>query len=397
MWTWPNECAGMERRNEYHFADTGNMVAGAERAARRAGGVSDKPTVGSLFAGIGGIDLAFEAAGFRTVWQVEIADFPRAILAKHFPRATQHRDIFDCHNLPHVDVITAGFPCQPFSLAGKRMGVKDERYLVPEMLRIIQEVQPYVVFLENVPGFASIADGDTFKQLLRALAEMGYDAQWGHLRAADAGAPHLRERWFCVAYAERPQRRASNPAECEVNAWQSSLSRWPKSPGRFKSSRHSLAYANSGRWPNGGTNWQRRYSSWIIRFDKINGQRGNNDTAAPMGNARRARRQKRHAAPVSIHNGYLARRRDAQRRTGQPQSRLGGNAHGLPARLDGHQFPAPPGVPQHPAEPPRVTTAAPNRNARLKALGNAVVPQVIYPVALVIYEWLAESCQEEAA
>lgn len=163
-------------------------------------------TTGSLFAGIGGIDLAFEAAGFRTAWQVEIADYPRAVLAARFPHAAQHRDIYDCHSLPFVDVLTAGFPCQPFSVAGKKRGMADERYMVLEMMRVIAEVSPYVVFLENVPHFASLADGNAFKQLLRALASLGYDAQWGHLRASDAGAPHRRERWFCVAYADHERR-----------------------------------------------------------------------------------------------------------------------------------------------------------------------------------------------
>ena len=99
-------------------------------------------TVGSLFAGIGGFDLAFRRAGFEISWQVEIDPWCRRILAKHFPEATRHEDIKECKNLPPVDVICGGFPCQPFSSAGKQGGAKDDRYLWPEMLRVIRETKP---------------------------------------------------------------------------------------------------------------------------------------------------------------------------------------------------------------------------------------------------------------
>lgn len=159
-------------------------------------------TVGTLFSGIGVPDLAAELLGMTTVWQVEKEPFAQKVLRKNFPDAALYGDIFEVSNLPYVDVVVAGFPCQPFSLAGKRMGEKDERYLVPEMFRVIEEVQPRVALFENVPGFASIADGDTFRDFLRALAEMGFDAEWGHISASDFGAPHRRERWWCVAYAD---------------------------------------------------------------------------------------------------------------------------------------------------------------------------------------------------
>lgn len=157
-------------------------------------------TVGDAFAGLGGFSLVFEHFGCKTVWFIENEPFCQKVLRKHFD-APIHGDIYECHDLPYVDILTAGFPCQPFSVAGARKGEKDERYLLPELLRVIEEVQPRVVLFENVPGFPSLTDGNAFKLLLKTLAEMGYDALWGHLRASDAGAPHLRERWFCVAYA----------------------------------------------------------------------------------------------------------------------------------------------------------------------------------------------------
>ena len=155
-------------------------------------------TVGSLFSGIGGIDIAFQQAGFDIIWQVEIDEYATKTLDKNFPNTIKYKDIYDCNDLPYVDVITAGFPCQPFSVAGLRKGADDERFLIPKMLEVINYVQPKMVFLENVPGFPSLNDGDEFKQLLRAFTEMGFDAQWGHPRASDTGAPHRRERWFAV-------------------------------------------------------------------------------------------------------------------------------------------------------------------------------------------------------
>lgn len=159
-------------------------------------------TMGTLFSGIGVPDLCGRLLGIETLWQVEKEAFPQAVLRKHFPEASLHGDIFDCHDLPYVDLIVAGFPCQPFSVAGKKLAEKDERFLVPEMLRVIDEVRPRTILLENVPHFTSLNDGNSFKQLLQALAAMGFDAEWGHLRAESYGAPHERERWFLVGYAK---------------------------------------------------------------------------------------------------------------------------------------------------------------------------------------------------
>lgn len=311
-------------------------------------------THGGLFEGIGGFSLAFEAAGFQSVWAVEKEPFCQQVLAKNFPRMQLHGDIFDCRNLSYVDVITAGFPCQPFSLAGKRQGDRDERYLVPEMLRVIDEVKPAVVLLENVPGFASLDDGRVFKLLLGALAEIGFDAEWGHLRASDAGAPHQRERWFCVAYAD-PQRRQESRAEQPP----ASDEEWNVPP--HERGRGTVVYAALA----GGK---------------------------AVGNADGGRCEQRHAGKRSV--SQFDTRCGVGRHTGssrRAQSRMGRAADGLSAGLDRFAgFPAAPGYPQHDYEPPRVTSRTDSRAARLKALGNAVVPAVVLPLAEAIYEYLSE-------
>jgi DNA (cytosine-5)-methyltransferase 1 len=159
-------------------------------------------TVGTGFSGIGVPDLCARLLGMRTVWQIEREPFCQKVLRKNFPEVeTLYGDIFDVHQPAYTDIQVYGFPCQPFSIAGKQLAEKDERFLIPEMLRIIDESRPRVVVLENVPHFAKLAHGHSFKSLLQALAQMGFDAEWGHIRAEDYGAPHERERWFLVAYA----------------------------------------------------------------------------------------------------------------------------------------------------------------------------------------------------
>ena len=156
-------------------------------------------TMGSLFAGIGGFDLGFERAGFKTLWQVEIDPYAQKVLAKHFPEAKRYGDIRDCGraNLVPVDVICGGFPCQDISNAGLRAGMAGERSgLWGEMHRIIGELRPRFVLVENVAALLGRGIG----RVLGDLAEIGYDAEWEVISAADVGAPHLRERVWIICY-----------------------------------------------------------------------------------------------------------------------------------------------------------------------------------------------------
>ncbi len=152
--------------------------------------------VGSLFSGIGGLDLGLERAGMQVLWQCEPDKYCRRILALHWPNTHCYNDIRDIGaDAPAVDLLCGGFPCQPVSLAGKRLAQKDERWLWPEFARCIRLLRPRLVLLENVPGLLVRGFGD----VLRDLAKSGYDAEWDCIPAAAFGAPFRGTRTFLVA------------------------------------------------------------------------------------------------------------------------------------------------------------------------------------------------------
>jgi DNA (cytosine-5)-methyltransferase 1 len=172
-------------------------------------------TMGSLFAGIGGFDLGFERAGFKTLWQVEIDPYCQKVLAKNFPEAERFGDIRECggHNLKPVDVICGGFPCQDISNAGLGAGIEGERSgLWSEMHRVIRELRPRYVLVENVAALLGRGMG----RVLGDLAAIGYDAEWQGVPAAAVGAPHIRDRVWILAY---PGQELGNHDGREPDGW----------------------------------------------------------------------------------------------------------------------------------------------------------------------------------
>jgi DNA (cytosine-5)-methyltransferase 1 len=165
--------------------------------------------IGSLFAGIGGFELGLERSwvNAETIWQVEREEFCQKILQKHWPKSTLYNDVRDIkkHNIEPVDVLIGGFPCQDISLAGKQRGVNngEKSSLWWEMWRIASDLRPRIIIMENVANIIRLGGVD----VIGSLAQIGYDCEWTVISARQFGAPHLRERWFCVAYSNLSRRQ----------------------------------------------------------------------------------------------------------------------------------------------------------------------------------------------
>jgi len=201
-------------------------------------------SVFDLFSGIGGFALATEWAGGRTMAFAEVAAYPSKVLAACWPEIPNLKDvtkicrrIYDCEPCPDddelvwclrcqaefgececigtdeftdtygwPDVIAGGVPCQPASLVGKRRGTSDERWMWPDTLRIIRELEPRYAILENPRAIISLEGGSAFRGILGAFADLGYDVQWDVVSASALGAGHRRERlWILASHANRPR------------------------------------------------------------------------------------------------------------------------------------------------------------------------------------------------
>lgn len=153
--------------------------------------------IGSLCSGYGGLDMAAEAFyDANTAWMCDVDKYASIVIQERWgvPNLGDMKEV-DWSNVEPVDILTAGYPCQPFSTAGQRKGSADERHLWPYIKEIISHLQPSRVILENVRGHLTLG----FKEVLQDLTQIGYDARWAIVRASDVGAPHRRERLFCVA------------------------------------------------------------------------------------------------------------------------------------------------------------------------------------------------------
>lgn len=167
-------------------------------------------TLGSIFSGIGGFELGFEATGkFKTKWQIEIDANCRKVLGKHWPHTRKYNDVTKTKwdELERVDGIIGGPPCQPTSVAGKQRGESDERWLWPQFIDAIRILRPCFAIAENPPGILQLNRGRAFGRILGTLAACGYELEWQIVSAQAVGAWHKRERLFLVAYLNGTRQR----------------------------------------------------------------------------------------------------------------------------------------------------------------------------------------------
>jgi DNA (cytosine-5)-methyltransferase 1 len=163
--------------------------------------------IGSLCTGYGGLDMAVEAYfGAETVWTSDVDKYASLAIKERLekPNIGDLTQV-DWSKLERIDILTAGYPCQPFSQAGQRKGTNDKRHIWPHIAKAISIFRPRIIILENVRGHLSLG----FKEVLKDLAQLGYDAKWSIVRASDVGAPHQRARLFIVAYPNRYAREES--------------------------------------------------------------------------------------------------------------------------------------------------------------------------------------------
>ena len=308
--------------------------------------------IGSLFSGIGGLELGIEhATGGRVLWQVERDAFCRSVLASHWPDAERFDDVCAVGaDLAHVDLICGGFPCQPASVAGKRKGMSDARWLWPEFARVVRVVGPRFVMLENVAGLLSLDGGRAWGSVLGDMAALGFNATWDVFRASDVGAPHRRERLFCLAYRDGLRQPQPQGRERDERRWVGDGGQPADADAGGRRGRARAQRARRGTESANGA-----------RVEHADGERGEERNRSTI--AARVERGRRVRRSGSVGGGAA-------------ESGLGRGLDGGPGGLDALRWPAGRGEEQHAEEPPRTAHGVPGRSARLKALGNAVVPQV---------------------
>lgn len=375
----------------------------------------------SLFSGIGGLDLAAEWAGIETVGQCEWAEYPTKVLEKHWPYVPRWKDIqtltgenfYERTGRRTVDIISGGFPCQPFSVAGKQRGKEDDRYLWPEMVRVIKELRPTWVVGENVAGIVRMALHD----ILSELEACGYRTRTLLIPACAVGARHRRYRVAIVGYSEHnglssteiaggTQKTGGGQQKGKKEAGESAGTGEPgnckdvadsHSAGlqkeRTKQQTTEFTRTSKDVQHSNGAGCEEQHVSAEPDKERFTGWRCD-ERASVLSDSndggRDVRRHRKLSAVEEIERkrcnigGRAQEHESGEWRT--VESMLGGMAYGVPAGMDGdldfiinHYWDEEPDIPQ-------IATGVEHRVDRLKGLGNAVVPQQFYPIFKAIAE-----------
>lgn len=337
-------------------------------------------THASLFSGIGGFDLAAEWMGWENKFHCEWNEFGQKILSHYWPGAELFTDITKSDFKKYantIDVLTGGFPCQPYSAAGKRLGKEDERHLWPEMLRAIREIAPRYVVGENVRGLTNWNGGVVFDEVCADLENLGYQVAPYLIPACGVNAPHKRERIWFVAYCEA--NRLTEPKR--IDQWGKHKQNDRDKIWFTPNTNGSIKYATD-------TNGIRQHEC-KCEHEEHTGQRGINalddinanadggnasDTnsngqqgraCATCDDAQRREEQNRCVAEHAFNGGRTLHAKNWQNFPTQPPVCSGDD--GISTQLDGITFPK-------------------WRKESIKAYGNAVVPQVVYQIFKAIQE-----------
>ena len=299
---------------------------------------------GSLFSGIGGFDLAAEWMGWENVFHCEWMPFPRKILNYYWPKSINYENICTTDFTPHrgnIDILTGGFPCQPYSSAGKRLGKEDERHLWPHMRRAIREIEPTWVVGENVRGLTNWSGGVVFEEVCADLEACGYEVQPVLLPACAVGTPHRRDRIWFVAYSNS-------------NGFNQCDSQNEKHPGKTRFDALNDVNENDEQW-NVVNSMRERCEGSIPTniFGQFSNEKNSNEI-----NLLSIRRWRKKLSFERF----------------PTQSPICGGDDGLPTELDGITF-------------------SKWRNESIKGYGNAVVPQLVLSIFKTIEKINNETSQ----
>lgn len=326
---------------------------------------------GSLFSGIGGFDLAAEWMGWDNVFHCEWMPFPRQVLHHHFPNSISYEDITKTDFTIHrgtIDILTGGFPCQPYSSAGKRLGKEDERHLWPHMLRAIQEIEPTYVVGENVRGLTNWNGGVVFEEVCADLEDCGYEVQPVLLSACSVGAPHRRDRiWFIAANSKS---KRSRQQQSENNRWEdrrfnNNGTIWDAANTKCVGRKQCGFQINS---TNGGVNAfndinTNDESKFITNSEFIRLEHGTKDKQIFGTETIAEGKWNKSSLSIKANGGRYKSNWD----NFPTQSPICSGDDGLPTELDGITF-------------------SKWRQESIKGYGNAVVPQVAYEIFKVIQQ-----------
>lgn len=302
---------------------------------------------GSLFSGIGGFDIAAENLGWTNIFQVEKDPFCQAVLRQHWPDLYLHDDVHTFNPKPFinkVDIITGGFPCQPFSVAGRQNGDADDRYLWPVNYEIIKKIKPKWVVPENVSGILTLEDGRYFRQVTKDLEAAGYTVFRLLFPAAGIGARHLRKRIWWIAVSNPNLQRLQE-------AWEELQTKRLVQLTALVTNAHDLTRQEKER-ELFNEQVQRRHLQTVQKH--LSGARSDSD---PNSQRFKGRQTASHIKGVRTQTYQLA--------------------SGLHKPDYWRDFPS-----QSPVC--RGTDGVPNRMDRIKALGNAIVPQVAIELFKII-------------
>lgn len=334
----------------------------------------------SLFSGIGGFDLAAEWMGWENVLHCEWNEFGRTVLKHYWPKSKSYGDItktnFNIYR-GRIDILTGGFPCQPYSSAGKRLGKKDDRHLWPEMLRAIREIKPKYVVAENVSGLISWNDGLVFNEVQADLENEGYKVQACVLPAAAVNAPHRRDRVWFIAYSDNSGAneplRTNEQRKKENNKWERQ--------SQFKSRENGRDEINTNTESEQSKRLQSEQRE--ISQPKQGELRGNGGKMESKGNVTNSecKRQQEQGQPErQVRFESFGKRKaswtydDGRWPT---QSPICSRNDGISNQLDGITF-------------------SKWRQESIKAYGNAIVPQVAYQIFKAIQK-THKLCQQKQA